>query len=755
MNPDRNKRQYRSGNNLFSDDELELSSSQVLEKVKPDRVTSTKPDEDRRRRTIIVEKKNGSYGFTLQSYGIHYKKEQEVEMITYVDYVEYDGPAYRAGMREGDVILSINGYDMEKAEHKTLVNFIKNCDNRMRMVVLFEDCCRKVELHLKYIQLQELLKCKMNDLERICLRERELLEGKWKTHSLPARKKATVPSDELDPGSTTDVESASGPSFCRPAASTEDVKKLLRQQKTYIVPPPAQFMLAYHCLDSNYRYVIHPSSSTNAEYCSSGGAAASGSSFNPSSSSCTQCGKLCKEQQHTMHRGSSVDNSSLGGGGTASAAKSTTSPTKSLHNYDTKSSKSSSRRHLHGHSCNPCMGHFLKGSSKGAAAGGNGNGGDKDNTSLDAYDLASPCCDPQCVPTRRKSKHHKDHHHKHKHRDKEVKEGKDRIPRPKSQPHISPQMQPSFLYRHGNSNSNSKDKHEHHHAKVYDLNASLASHCSLHSCTSSEFNPAAENSPASYSTSISTDTLYWEPHSETTSAASGGSGTHGKKSGGAGSSGTNRGQQQQQQPHTHQHHYYVQKYVNPHTGQIQPIAMYAATTAGGPVHKPKSWDNLAMKSYGGYGYGYGYLEIPAKAAIPTAQTRTQTTITIQHRNSIPSKKNGYEQRYSAAFVDVENYAPPPTQFLQETTTTTTTITTKSTENLLGPYAVSDSSLACECLEGQPGSSGVVNAAMEILHDKSGYYSSLGGGGGGSGGAGGSAGSSGKKQIANLTEIARL
>lgn len=317
---------------------------------------------------------------------------------------------------------------------------------------------------------------------------------------------------------------------------------------------------------------------------------------------------------------------------------------------------------------------------------------------------------------------------------------------------------PSHIpYFSSQSSSTLETPQEHHHAKVYDLNASLASHCSLHSCTSSEFNPAAENSPASYSTSISTDTLYWEPHSETTSAASGASASHGKKSSAAtaGGSGTNRSQQQ---PHTHQHHYYVQKYVNPHTGQIQPIAMYAATTAGGPqpVHKPKSWDNLAMKSYGGYGYGYGYLEIPAKAALPAAQTRTQTTITIQHRNSIPSKKNGYEQRYSAAFVDVENYAPPPTQFLQETTTTTTTITTKSTENLLGPYAVSDTSLACECLEGpgQAGSSGVVNAAMEILHDKSGYYSSLGGGGAGGTGAGGS-GSSGKKQMANLTEIARL
>jgi len=101
-----------------------------------------------------------------------------------------------------------------------------------------------------------------------------------------------------------------------------------------------------------------------------------------------------------------------------------------------KSSKS--RRHYHGHSCNPCMGHFISKREKSTEKD------NKDNTSLDAYDLASPCCDPNCVPVKRRSRHHKEHHHKHKHRDKD--KDKDKPPRPRSQSHVSPQMQTAHVH---------------------------------------------------------------------------------------------------------------------------------------------------------------------------------------------------------------------------------------------------------------------------------------------------------------------
>lgn len=382
-----------------------------MERVKSDRIIITRPDEDRRRRTIIVEKKGDSYGFTLQSYGIqNNRRGEKIDTITYVDYVEYDGPAYKAGMREGDIILSINGASMEKADHKTVVDFIKKTDGRMRMVVLFEDCVRKVELHMRYIHLQELLRNKMNELERVCLKERELLEGKWKTHSLPARKKVTTPQDSSNTNVTSPTTDAVIPFSWRTTSSTEDVNNLSRQKAT-ILPPPPQFMLSQQYSDPNRRYVFKNDSKNSSGECvaaavpatavvSGGGVQRSKSDYHylvarqPSSENSTSYTSLSSSQKvtpvvvphyHHPHYPNYVQ---------------FVAPPKGGEKQKSSNSSNNNKNYCHSHICGPCLALSRSREKVKIISGQQSQDQDKDNTSLDAYDLASPCCDAHCVPTR-------------------------------------------------------------------------------------------------------------------------------------------------------------------------------------------------------------------------------------------------------------------------------------------------------------------------------------------------------------------
>ena len=46
-----------------------------------------------------------------------------------------------------------------------------------RVVVLFEDCCKKVELHMKYLKLQRTLAEKMFELRSLELQEKRIFKG--------------------------------------------------------------------------------------------------------------------------------------------------------------------------------------------------------------------------------------------------------------------------------------------------------------------------------------------------------------------------------------------------------------------------------------------------------------------------------------------------------------------------------------------------------------------------------------------------
>ena len=120
----------------------------------------------------------------------------------------------------------------------------------------------------------------------------------------------------------------------------------------------------------------------------------------------------------------------------------------------------------------------------------------------------------------------------------------------------------------------------------------LVSQCSLHSCTSSEQGvPGGESSAASYTTSLSTDTLYWDD----------------ANAGGCGSASRSHSTKSKHSAHN-----------VPKQSSHAAVAAAAASIACAPGFgqyvqaKPaKSWDNLTTKSFGGYGFGYGYLDTSA------------------------------------------------------------------------------------------------------------------------------------------------
>lgn len=253
----------------------------------------------------------------------------------------------------------------------------------------------------------------------------------------------------------------------------------------------------------------------------------------------------------------------------------------------------------------------------------------------------------------------------------------------------------------------------------------------------------------SYTTSLSTDTLYWDPHSDASAANSRHQSTKSRQSFGDAQTAVAI-PNTATKSHHHHHHHHRYHHVRATTAaqtvnqsNIKPHAnVYATTSMPMQAHmqciqqKPKSWDNIAVKAIAGYAIGTeskGTMTLTnadvrqiqnicaSRQRFPNSATSIETLTANQQRHSIP-RKNAFG-RYST--LDIENYAPPPSQFIQgfATTSTTTTIT-KSTENLLAAYNVSDSSINshCDCT--------AIETQNKILRQNSqpnechGYYSHL-------------------------------
>lgn len=252
----------------------------------------------------------------------------------------------------------------------------------------------------------------------------------------------------------------------------------------------------------------------------------------------------------------------------------------------------------------------------------------------------------------------------------------------------------------------------------------------------------AESSTTSYTTSLSTDTLYWDPHSDVSVNNSRQQSTKSRQSYPDHQLTSNPAISSSKPHHHHHHHHrYHHKITTQNITQSNVKCSGAYTAAPLQSHvqyiqqKPKSWDNIAGKSVLGGQTVHGYLnqsdirnsQTPAaqqSQLVCSSHTRLPTVDSNemisakQQRHSIP-RRNPFG-RYST--LNIENYAPPPSQFTQEFNANTNNPVTKSTDNLIPSYNHSDTNINtsynCKAIETQ----------NKILRQNSqpndGYYSRL-------------------------------
>ncbi|KAI8482152.1 hypothetical protein Bbelb_401420 [Branchiostoma belcheri] len=140
---------------------------------------------------------------------------QELELCTYVSRVYDDSPAFYCGLTPGDVILSVNDVSVAHADHEVVVKHVREAGDKLRhkisgmtglepgaswfrfehsaatpstlisllcrlrggVIVLFENCIKKVELEVKLLRLKRLLFNKELELRALLMKEKQILKG--------------------------------------------------------------------------------------------------------------------------------------------------------------------------------------------------------------------------------------------------------------------------------------------------------------------------------------------------------------------------------------------------------------------------------------------------------------------------------------------------------------------------------------------------------------------------------------------------
>nr|XP_015199817.1 PREDICTED: general receptor for phosphoinositides 1-associated scaffold protein [Lepisosteus oculatus] len=133
---------------------------------------------EQQRKIVILEKEDQeTFGFEIQTYGLHHQNLNSVEMCTFVCKVYVDSPAYHAGLKVGDTISSVNDVSVEGFRHKEIVQLIRSSGNTIRLETVYGDSIRKAELETRLQYLKQTLHEKWDEYRSLMLQEQRLVHG--------------------------------------------------------------------------------------------------------------------------------------------------------------------------------------------------------------------------------------------------------------------------------------------------------------------------------------------------------------------------------------------------------------------------------------------------------------------------------------------------------------------------------------------------------------------------------------------------
>ncbi|XP_075055799.1 protein TAMALIN [Mixophyes fleayi] len=130
------------------------------------------------RKIVTLEKEDSeTFGFEIQTYGLHHKDKNTVEMFTFVCRVHEGSPAMLCGLKVGDIIAGVNGLNVEGVRHKEIVELIKSSGNKMRLETVYGSAIRRAELEARLQYLKQTLYEKWEEYRSLMVQEQRLLHG--------------------------------------------------------------------------------------------------------------------------------------------------------------------------------------------------------------------------------------------------------------------------------------------------------------------------------------------------------------------------------------------------------------------------------------------------------------------------------------------------------------------------------------------------------------------------------------------------